>query len=205
MNIKIVGVCDVDLNARGLELARQLGIYVTDDFRNLFKLPDLGGILELTNNEDALLELIRLRPKGVGIMEHNIGRLLRSLFEINTQLQQAEHQVVIEKMVSKFLMEHAKAAIVILNTDFTIADCNDVYLDTVKKEKQEVIGTFCYKVMHGLNVPCSSAYPDMGCPLIETLRTGEAGHAIHEYPDSQGHTVFDNLVTYPIKDKGPEQ
>lgn len=204
LNIKVVGVCDIDPQAQGIRTARQLGIYVTDNVQDLFKLDNLDGVLELTNSEDALLELIRVRPKGVGILEHNIGRLLRRLFEVHQQLQAAEHRVVLEKMASQFLMEQTQEAIVILKPDFTIAECNEAYLKSVKRPKSEVIGAHCYEISHGLNVPCSSSQQDMGCPMIESLRTGESSHVIHEHPTAEGRTTFCDLVTYPIKNQSNE-
>ena len=86
LNVNLVGVCDINPQAEGLLMAGEMGIYTTDNFKDLFKIQDLDGIIELTNSKEVLLELIKLRPKTVGILEHNIGRLLRSLFLIHQQL-----------------------------------------------------------------------------------------------------------------------
>ena len=87
LDIQVVGVCDIDPNAEGLLLAREMGIYTTDNFRDLFKIKDLEGIVELTNDEDVFLELIKLRPKGVGVLEHDIGKLIRNLFILSQRLE----------------------------------------------------------------------------------------------------------------------
>ena len=68
LNINLVGVCDINPEAEGLLMARQMGIYTTHNFKDLFDIKDLDGIIELTNSEDVLLELIKLRPKTVGIV-----------------------------------------------------------------------------------------------------------------------------------------
>ena len=204
LKINIVGVCDINPEAEGLVLAKELGIYTTDNFQDIFKIKDLDSIIELTGKKDVLLEIIRLRPTGVGVLEHNIGRLMRKLFEVDQRLTSIEEQLVLEKNFSDFLIQQSTGAIVILNTDFEIVETNDAYLKAVNKSKEEVIGGYCYEISHGYSVPCSSSRPDMKCPLVETLRTGRSAHVIHEHPEPGGRFKFCNLVTYPLRDQSGE-
>ncbi|MCP4689172.1 MAG: PAS domain-containing protein [Desulfobacterales bacterium] len=200
LNIRVVGVCDIDPDAQGFALAEKMGIYTTRNFRDLFEIPDLDSILELTHDQEVLLELIHLRPEGVGIVEHTIGRMFRYLFRTDQKLKSAEHQLVLEKMSSDFLIRQSNAAIVVLNTDFTIADANEAYLKTVGKTKEEVIGANCYEILHGYSAPCSSSTA-IDCPMLETLRTGKSAHVIHELRRRDGEAGYDNIVTYPLKDQ----
>jgi len=204
LKINIIGVCDINPEAEGLVLAKELEIYTTNNFQDLFKIKDLDSIIELTGKKEVLLEIIRLRPKGVGVLEHNIGRLMRRLFEVDQRLRSAEELLVFEKNFSDFLIQQSTGAIVILNTDFEIVETNDAYLKTVNKSKEEVLGGHCYEISHGYKVPCSSSRPDMKCPLVETLRTGRSAHVIHEHPEPGGHFKFCNLVTYPLRDQNGE-
>ena len=204
LKINIVGVCDINPEAEGLVLAKELGIYTTNNFQDIFKLINLDSIIELTGKKDVLLEIIRLRPTEVGVLEHNIGRLMRKLFEVDQRLRSAEEQLVFEKNFSDFLIQQSTAAIVILNTDFEIVETNDPYLKAVNKSKEDVIGGYCYEISHGYGVPCSSSRPDMKCPLVETLRTGRSSHVIHEHPEPGGHFKFCNLVTYPLRNQNGE-
>ena len=204
LKINIVGVCDINPEAEGLVLAKELGIYTTGNFQDIFELKNLDSIIELTGKKDVLLEIIRLRPTGVGVLEHNIGRLMRKLFEVDQRLTSAEEQLVFEKNFSDFLIQQSTAAIVILNTDFEIVETNDPYLKAVNKSKEDVIGRYCYETSHGYGAPCSSSRPDMKCPLVETLRTGRSAHVIHEHPEPGGHFKFCNLVTYPLKNQNGE-
>jgi signal transduction histidine kinase len=200
-DIELVGVCDIDSEAEGMEMARKMGIHTTGDFHEFFSIPDLNGIIELTNNEGVFLELIKLRPKQVGILEHKIGKLLRNLFTMNQRLKAAEQQVILEKMSSDFLIQQSNAAIAVLNTDFTIAEANDAYMDIVNKTKAEVIGRPCYEIYYGLKAPCSVAKPHLQCPMLETLRTGKSAHVIHEMPTAKNQISYGNIVTYPMKDQ----
>jgi len=204
LTVNIVGVCDIEPTAEGFLMAKEMGIYTTNNFRDFFEIKDLDGIIELTNNEEVLLELVRLRPKRVGIFEHNIGRLLRTFFMINMQLKNAQREVALEKMSSDFLIQQTNAAIVVLNTDFTIADVNDAYLEIVKKTKKEVISRYCYEIFHGLEAPCSSLHSELGCPMLETMKTGKSAHVIHEHPVLRKQPQYCNITTYPLKDSSGE-
>lgn len=204
VEINPVGVCDIDPKAEGIQLAGEMGIYTTDDFMELFKIKGLDGVIELTGDRQVLLELIRSRPKGIGVLEHNISKLLRSLFTANQKLKSTKQEVLLEKMASEFLIQQSNEQIVILEPDFTIVEANEPYLKAVKKTKDEVIGAHCYEVTHGLSVPCSSAQPGLGCPMLDTLRTGESAHAIHEHPTADNHVSYCDLVTYPLKGRDGE-
>ena len=50
LNLTILGVCDIDPQAEGIRMAREMGIYTTSDFRDLFKLRNLDALIELTNS-----------------------------------------------------------------------------------------------------------------------------------------------------------
>ena len=203
-DIKILGVCDKNASAEGILLAEEMGIYTTNNFHDLLNIEHLDSVLELTGSRNVLLEIIRLKPKGVGVLEYNISRILRNLLNTNQQLKSIEEKLVAEKTFSNLLIQQSTAAIVIINTDFTIVDVNDAYLNTVKKTKDKVIGAYCYEISHSIKVPCSSAFPGVKCPMLETLRSGKNAHVIHDHPGPDGKRMYCSLNTYPIKNDGGE-
>ena len=204
LQIRLVGVCDIDSNAEGLQAAKSSGIFTTNDFRELFDIPELDGVIELTGRREVLLDLIRHRPEPVAIIEHNMGRLLKTFFEMSRRLKSAEQQIVRQKAITDFLIQQTNERIVVLNTDFTVEEANEAYLNSIRKPKQDVIGGLCYQVMYGLDAPCSSAQPNFYCPMLETLKTGESAHVIHEDSASGGEKTYSDLVTYPVKDASGE-
>jgi len=197
--VEVTGVCDIRPDAEGLLLAKEMGIYTTGDFRDLFRIKPLDGILELTSSRDVLLALIRERPKGLGILEHNIGQLLRSLFLVDLGLKRAEEKVAAEKEVSEFLIQQTNERIVVVSPDFKIIKANESYMAATTWPKDQVIGARCYEVSRGLISPCSISQPDLKCPLLETLRTGQSAQVIHEHQDLDGRTVYHDIVTYPMR------
>ena len=200
LDIRLVGVCDIDPEAVGFKLAKEMGIYTTDNFTDLLAIKDLSFVIELTMSSEILLELLRLRPKGVGVLEHNVSKLLRHLFDMDQKLKSTEQQAEIDKVISDFLLQHTNERVLLIRPDFVIVDANESYLDAAPKSGNEVIGAHCYEVSHGLNSPCHISQPNLGCPLMETLQTGKSAQSIHEHIIKGGEVTYCDMVTYPVKD-----
>ncbi len=198
--VEIIGVCDINSDAEGFVAARRMGIYTSNDFRDLFKLKDLDGIIELTNNRDVLMELIQHSPKHIGILEYNIGQLLRKLFIADQKLRSAERQILLEQAMRDFFLQQHNQRIIVLDMDFKIREVNDAYLVAINKERSEVIGKHCYNIIHGFKDPCDTLQSAFDCPMLETIRTGKAAHVIQPDPKGGVPPAYNNIVTYPIKD-----
>lgn len=199
LDVKIVGVCDINPDASGFRMAQEMGIYTTQDFRDLYKIEGLDSVIELTGSREALLELIRLRPEGLGVIEHNIGLLLRDFVILDQSLKSTQQQLVREKMITEFIMQHTNEPVVVLSPDFRLLEVNEAYLRTINKSRDEVIGAHCYEVSRGLSAPCEDGLSEKRCPLVETLRTGQPAHILHEQPTRGDEVVYCDLVTYPVK------
>ncbi len=204
LDIRILGVCDIDPGAEGLCLAATRGIFTTADFHDLFTIPGLDAIIELTNRRDVLLELVHHRPKGLGIIEHNIGRLIRHFFLTEERLKSTEAQLAGERMISDFLIQQARQRIMVLLPDLTIDDVNNAWLAALDKPRDAVVGRPCHEIIHELPAPCSQAMFGYECPLLETLRTGESAHVIHEESAGAGGPLYSEVVTYPVKNPAGE-
>jgi signal transduction histidine kinase len=200
LSINVLAVCDIDPQAPGYRKAASLGIPTTCDIHELLEKPGLDVVIELTNDPQVLLDLIHKRPKRVGILEYNLGHLLRRFFSVDQKLQAAERQVVLQKLISEFLIQQAQQKIVILNTDFTIADANTAFLEAIGAERSEAIGAHCYKSIYGFDVPCSSTGLSLACPMLETLRTGKSAHVVHTPVINESAAASKEIVTFPICD-----
>ena len=201
-NIKILGVYDKNPEAEGILIAEQMGIHTTDNLHDLLNIDKVDSILELTGKRHVHLKINRLRPKGVGVLEFKANRIVHNFMDMMShRLESIEKKLIAEKTFSNLLIQQSSTPIVFINTDFTIVDANDAYLNRVKKAKDKVIGAHCYEVSHGLKTPCSSAFPGVKCPMLETLRTGKDVHVIHDHPGPDGQRMYCNLSTFPIKNE----
>jgi signal transduction histidine kinase len=98
------------------------------------------------------------------------------------------------------LLRQTNASILVLNTDFTIYDVNDVFLRKFNKRKEDVLGHLCYKIIRGFKASSPFDQPEFRCPMVETLKTGESAFVMQEFPVSKDCTIYCNTVTYPLKD-----
>jgi len=153
LTINIAGVCDPNPEAEGLKMAKELGIYTSDKYTDLFSIDNLSGLIELTSSKDTLLEVIRQRPKGLWVIDHNTARLIMKLFRLNETLKAKEQEVALERMVSEFLLQHGNERIVLLSPDFTILEASEAYLEAVNSTKEKRWGNTVTKSRTGIILP----------------------------------------------------
>lgn len=66
--VTIVGVADLDSNAPGMLLARQLKIRTTTDYQRLLKLPKVDTIIDVSGSDDVADALLSLERPGVAVV-----------------------------------------------------------------------------------------------------------------------------------------
>ncbi|MBT4290689.1 MAG: PAS domain-containing protein [Deltaproteobacteria bacterium] len=203
LDIHIVGIYDLDPNAPGMLLAKKKKIITTTSFEKLFKIQDIDTVIDLANNQ-ILPELIAKRPNNIGIIEHNIGKVLRKLFEVDQKLISNKEVACLDKSHYEILFKQTNIGVVVLDPEFEIVDANRIYLKGVKKLKKNVVGKKCYEIVRGFSSPCSLENPDLGCPFLKTLKTGKSSQVIHEQELPGGNTVYFNVTTYAIKNQRKE-
>ena len=68
----ILGVADIESQAEGLEYARQMGIFTTDNYRKLYQLENLQILIELTPDVELGGMIRREKPDGVKLNRKRI-------------------------------------------------------------------------------------------------------------------------------------
>ena len=71
LNINLVGVCDLNPKAEGLQLAKEMGIFLTNDFMDLFKIKELDVIIELTISKNK----VGLYPSDHPVIKQSLDRV----------------------------------------------------------------------------------------------------------------------------------
>ena len=89
----ILGVADGDEMAEGLRYAREIGIFTTDNYKELYTLDVLEVLIELTNNT-SLRELIEAtKPPGVKLLDHIAVRALWNSLQIEKEKQKCLNEI----------------------------------------------------------------------------------------------------------------
>ncbi|MBW1933200.1 MAG: PAS domain S-box protein [Deltaproteobacteria bacterium] len=101
LNIEILGVADPNPAAPGIIRAKNMGIFVTSDFRHLYSLPGLNLLIELTGSDHIREKMIRTKPLHISSIDHRGARLLWDMIQIEAERQILERES--EKRLKQFL------------------------------------------------------------------------------------------------------
>lgn len=87
-NIKVVGLAELNPEAPGAVLAREQGIRVFQDFKDLLAQPGLEVVFEVTGRPEVLAELKDSCPPGVALVEAKAARLMVELVDAREKMLQ---------------------------------------------------------------------------------------------------------------------
>ena len=102
LNIDILGVADPQTEAPGMQHARRLGIFTTPNFLDLYNLPGLNLIIELTGSLKVREQVIRTKPIEISSIDHRGARLLWDLLQIEAEKQHLlQEELALEEEVRR--------------------------------------------------------------------------------------------------------
>jgi two-component system NtrC family sensor kinase len=198
LQARIVAVADPKSDAPGILLAREKGIYTTNDYHDFFQIEDLDLVIELTGNEELLEDFLRNYPAKVRVLEAAISRLFGDMVRLREEhLFESRRLELIEGIVES-IFSNIQDRVLILQPNMKIVDANHAMLDSVGIKKEEIVSKYCYEVTHRAIGPCNEKR--CHCPLGESLKTGSTAHAIHEHFDRDNQTCYCEVTTVPLKD-----
>ena len=91
--------------------------------------------------------------------------------------------------------------LLVVDKDYRIVQANDVVLRKHDKRRQEVIGSYCYEVSHGLARHCSR--PLHECPIRTVWKTGKSAQAthVHTFPaKGKRQERYVEIIASPVTD-----
>lgn len=97
----------------------------------------------------------------------------------------------------KAIIDGIKDQIMVIDNQYRIEEVNKAFLDRVGKQKKEIIGRYCYKVLHDDDKPCNIL--NHLCPAQEVLKTGKPCEVLHTHHENQ--LSYYRVIAYPILDK----
>ena len=91
--------------------------------------------------------------------------------------------------------------IMVIDRHYRIEEVNEALLNRVGKQKEEIIGGYCFQVLHDEDKPCN--IPNHSCPVQEALNTGEPCEVLHTHYNGPEVSYF-RVIAYPILDENGE-
>jgi len=187
---RIAAVADEDYNASGMILARQLGIFTTTDFRDLYD-PELAldQIHFYTPDESIYWEVLDTRPRHIRLVAFPGLKLFHDMLRYEERRLQAQRDELTA------IINDIRDGIAVIDRNFKIIKANKTLLDNMGYTEGEVVGRFCYEVFHLSDHPCRAPYHP--CPLQEARELNKPVHAIHIHTTLEGEERIIDLTIHP--------
>jgi signal transduction histidine kinase len=160
LRMKLVGVACTNPEAVGYRYAQDIGIFTTQDFRELYKIKDLQMIIELTGKNEVAEELLQTRPNHIRIMDHVVARLFWDVFQIEEQRLEQSRQAEkalqkgqndLERRVEEATCECSRANVLLKEENAERKHAEDAL-----RKKNEELESFARAISHDLKAPIIS-------------------------------------------------
>jgi PAS domain S-box-containing protein len=157
--MSIVGVADINPDASGLRCAREMGIeWITTDYRDLYTIPNLDLIIELTGSEKIRIELERTRPRHIRLIDHFSARLFWELHKAEEAIIEQRNllrlQVESERERIAQIFDSIPDEVVVVDTAMVVQHANATFLKQHGVRLEEVQGRHYYNVSEQLRGKC---------------------------------------------------
>jgi len=199
----ILGLANLNPDSEASKLARERGVEViTTDFRELFEIPDLNVIIELTGDDAVRDEIDRVRPRHVRLIDSFGATVFWELYnaqqEIIQQRTEMRERVEAESKRISQIFDSLPDEIMVLDTDMMIRDANAAFLKNNSYTLEESRGKHCYDIRQKIRGDC---LVDMeGCPAFQAMRDGEVHSRVRQFLGEGGKTRYAALVAAPLHD-----
>ncbi len=201
--MSIQGVADTNPYAPGMRYAREVGVgMVTTDYRELYEIPDLGLLIELTGSDEVRDELERTRPRHVKLIDHFGARLFWELHQaeeaIIDQRTEMRERVQAERDRITQIFDSIPDEVVVIDTDMIIQQANASFLKKNQVTEEEIRGQCCYDVRQAARGDCQVALDN--CPFGEVVRDKEEKRLVRKHFDVEGNPRYTAIVGAPFVD-----
>ena len=193
VNASVVIVGDPNPEAPGYQYARELGIETTNDFEVVCERKDIDFILDLAGQRDALIRILVSKASRVPVLDAVASNLLYDVFSIQKEL-------INTRRFLRTVLDSIQEDILVISPEYKILRMNAPLLKKLQRPKEEIIGKYCYEVLHGEDSP--GGPPDRLCPVAEVINSGQPQHARHTHVDRNGRAIHHAVSAYPVMEDG---
>jgi PAS domain S-box-containing protein len=203
-HMRVLGVADVDPEAEGIVYARELGIpFVTTDYRNLYGIPELRVIIELTGDDSIRDEIERTRPRHIRLIDHYGARLFWEIHQAEESIirQRTEMQKKVEAERERIaeILDSIPDEIVVVDSDMLIKDANSSFLRNNNCSIEDIRGLSCYEIEQGIRGECQVAVGN--CPFFAVMKEGRPTSLVRKHFGPSGEPRYAAIVGAPLRDR----
>ena len=199
INLEIVGVADKNSRAPGLLSAKKYGIFTSNDYHQLYFLPGINLLIELTGSDQIVEDLVRTRPRGVSILDSKVAKGFLSPF-LEGAWKKPSKEVLLNhndaKQSIQAILDSLPYRLMVVNEDKTVSMVNQTFLQEKNLRVEDALSRHCFELRYDLDKPCSEC--GRPCYLEEVKKTKETMSTIHEYIGKDGEEHFDVITVSPM-------
>jgi two-component system, NtrC family, sensor kinase len=188
---RITAIADSDLTSLGVMKARELGLKVTEDYRDFF-LPefDVHLIMVLTPEKEVFDRILRSKPEHIRVLAYHVFEMFWRATNVEEKRlrNQTEEFETIFNAIQDF--------IVVITPEREILEVNEAFLNTMGYAREEVIGKKCHEVFQNFPEPCKGG--DFVCPLEEVIKNRQTDRQILTRVDHGGEIRYIEVTMFPI-------
>ena len=192
LQVEVLGVADPDPQAPGLAWARSQGIFTCQDMAQLYGLPGLDLLIELTGSAEVRGAVLRGKPEHLPLVDHDQARLFA---DIHHRQLAAGEQLLASKVFYETVVNAIHDEITVIGADLRIVDANEALFKRLGRTREEVVGDYCYRAVHGREARCEDL-----CPVCQTLQSGLPSEAVRSTTGPDGTEAFFRVVGFPLRD-----
>jgi PAS domain S-box-containing protein len=123
-------------------------------------------------------QVIELQPRGGRSAEQRLG-------QSNSYLRS--------------LLASMHEDLLVIDWEFRVSDINKDFLAVTGHRREEIVGRYCYKVLHGYDKPCMQSGEE--CKALEVFQTGRPAVSCHQHIHRDGSTVLVDVLFSPLRDE----
>jgi PAS domain S-box-containing protein len=200
LRMSIVAVADTNADAPGVRYARRSGVpLITTDYRELYDIPDLGLIIELTGSNRLRDELEANRPRHIRLIDHFGARLFWELYRAQQKIMQQgsllRQQVENERQRIARILDSIPYDILVVDTELVVQHVNATFLEHRDVHLDDVRGRSYFDVCDGIQ---GEGEPVQVSSAKEVLNTKAARSLLRKCFDAEGKTRYFAIDFVPL-------
>lgn len=126
------------------------------------------------------------------------GKVLVSGYTDISERKTAETALAAKERYFREVLYALHEDIIVIDPDYRITDVNNSFLIKTKHKREEVIGRYCYEILHGNNKPCSESGEI--CKLLEVFETGKPCSYQHKHISVDKESINVDVSFSPVRD-----
>jgi len=199
--LQVRGVADVNPDAPGIRYARETGVeLVARSHLDLYQIPGLELIIELTGSDEVYQELARTRPPHVRLIDHFSASLFWELYTseeaVIRQRTEMRERVQAEREWIQQVFNSIPDEIVVVDDELVVLDANASFLRANKLGLDDVRGRHCYDLEQSIRGECQVALHS--CPFFEVMKTKAPTSVVRKHFDRSGTPRYAAIVAAPL-------